>query len=203
MFSSIPTRNRYLNWPNYLSFLRVALIPVVMVMIGLQESTDSAHYRPALGYGTAALFVLSGLSDLVDGYLARRMGLTSIFGKFLDPMADKLMVLAVMVMLIPLGVIPAWLVVIFLSRELSITTLRAIAAGEGSVITADVWGKKKTALQYVALTCFLLPPRFILINTRTVGWFFLILALIVSLGSGVNYLLTFFKEVLEKKSSAS
>lgn len=199
-----PTRSRrdlYLSLPNYLSYVRVLLIPIVMILIGLQAPVGSDSYRPVLGYWAAGLFVLTGISDLFDGYLARRMKLTSVFGKFLDPLADKLMHMAVMIMLIPLGEIPAWLVFIFLFRELAVTGLRGMAAGEGFVMAADVWGKKKTALLNVALTCFLLPPLFIVLNTRFVGWVVLWMALIVSLGSGVNYFLSFFSKILSKEKN--
>ena len=201
MLPSVPTRNYYLNVPNYISFLRVALIPVVLILIGLQGPIDTEEYRPTLAYWASALFVVSGISDLVDGYLARRMKLTSIFGKFLDPLADKLMILSVMIMLIPKGELPAWVAVVFMIREFAITTLRSVAAGEGTIIPADAWGKKKTALQNAALTCFLLPPRFIGADSRAVGWVILILALIVGLGSGVNYVVTFFRGVLDKNKN--
>lgn len=200
MLSSLPTRNYYLNIPNYISFLRVALIPVVLILIASQGPLGSEKYRISTAYLAAALFVISGISDLVDGYLARRMKLTSVFGKFLDPLADKLMILSVMIMLIPKGELPAWVAVVFLIREFSITALRSVAAGEGTIIPADAWGKKKTALQNVALTCFLLPPRFMGADSRAVGWIILILALIVGLFSGVNYVVGFFKQVLDKKT---
>jgi CDP-diacylglycerol--glycerol-3-phosphate 3-phosphatidyltransferase len=198
MSPSFSKRDEYLNFPNYLTFVRIALIPVVMVLMGFQNPSTSPHYHPLLGYVAAILFVLSGISDVIDGYYARRMKLTSVFGKFFDPLADKLMILTVMIMLIPLGELPAWIVVLFLARELMVTVLRSVAVSEGIIIAADVWGKKKTALQNVALTCFLLPPQFIGVNSRTVGWIVLVLALIVAVFSGVNYCLNFFATVLRK-----
>lgn len=194
-----PKRNLYLNIPNYISFLRVAIIPVLMGMMAFQYPSSSSQFHPVLGYFSAFLFVLAGISDLFDGYLARRMQISSSFGKFLDPVADKLIHMAVMIMLIPLGELPAWLVILFLTRELSITALRSIAAGEGMILAADVWGKKKTALLNIALTCFLLPPSFIYLNTRSVGWVVLMMSLVVSLGSGYNYVIQFMKHVQSRE----
>ncbi len=196
-----PKRNLYLNIPNYFSFLRVVCIPLVMILLGLQQPISSPHYHPVLAKVAAFFFVLAGISDLVDGFFARRMKISSVFGKFLDPLADKLLHMAVFIMLIPLNELPAWLVVIFLFRELTITALRGIAMAEGVVLAADVWGKKKTALLNVALTCFLLPPVFMGAQSRPVGWVVLMMALVVSLASGVNYFRHFLNEVLEKKKN--
>ncbi len=198
-----PKRNLYLNIPNYISFLRVALIPIIIIMMAFQQPVDSPKFHPVLAYCSAFLFVLAGISDLFDGWAARKMQIVGTFGKFLDPVADKLIHMAVMIMLIPLQELPAWLVILFLVRELSITALRSIAAGEGMILAADVWGKKKTALLNIALTCFLLPAKFVYLNTRTVGWVVLIMALVVSLGSGYNYVLQFMKHVQSKEGKSS
>lgn len=195
----LPTRNLYLNIPNYISFFRVAIIPVVVVMMAFQNPSSSSHFHPILGIVTAFLFVLAAISDLFDGWAARKMQIVGTFGKFLDPVADKLIHMSVMIMLIPLGELQAWLVIIFLARELAITALRGIAAGEGMILAADVWGKKKTALLNVSLTCFLLPLKFIFLNTRAVGWAVLMMALAMSLGSGYNYVVQFMKHVQKRE----
>ncbi len=193
MKNFLKSRSAYFNLPNSVSFMRVALIPVVVILMAFQEPPTSSYFHIWLGYLVAFFFVVTGISDLVDGYYARKMGLSTVFGKFIDPLADKLIHMAVMVMLIPLGEIPAWLVVLFLFREFTITALRSVAAAEGVVMAADVWGKKKTALLNVALTCFLLPPSFLGLNSRSVGWVVLMMALFVSLFSGINYCRKFFK----------
>ena len=102
------------------------------------------------------LYSLAAITDFIDGYLARRMGLTSVLGKFLDPLADKLLVLAALVMMVELGHVPAWPVIIVTGRELSITALRTIAISEGVVIAASRGGKDKTAAQIVALVALIL-----------------------------------------------
>ena len=99
----------------------------------------------------ACLFALASATDYFDGYLARRKNLITVLGKFLDPLADKLIVTSVLVMLIPLGRIPAWVVVLLLARELAITGLRGIASSEGMVIAASQGGKWKTAFQLVGI----------------------------------------------------
>ncbi len=194
-----PKRNLYFNIPNYISFFRVAIIPVVMLLMGLQNPLSSQKFHPILGCITALLFVLAAISDLFDGWAARKMQIVGTFGKFLDPVADKLIHMAVLIMLIPLQELPAWMVVLFLFRELSITALRSIAAGEGMIMAADVWGKKKTALLNVALTCFLLPPHFLYLNARAVGWVVLSMALVLSLGSGYNYVVQFLSHVQRRE----
>ncbi len=192
----LPKRNVYLNVPNYISFARVIFIPVIVLLMAFQGPLGSGEFSVALGYFAAFFFVLAGISDLFDGYAARKMGLSSgVFGKFLDPIADKLLHMAVMIMLIPLHELPAWIVILFLAREFSVTALRGIAAGEGVILPADIWGKKKTALLNVALTCFLLPPVFIGASTRPIGWVVIIMALVVSWGSGVNYFFQFFSKI--------
>ncbi|MFO1520362.1 MAG: CDP-diacylglycerol--glycerol-3-phosphate 3-phosphatidyltransferase [bacterium] len=193
MKSSLSERKTYLNVPNYFSFARVVLVPVVLVLLIFQGPVGSDHYKVSLAYFSALFFVLAGISDLFDGYFARRMKITSFFGKFLDPLADKLMIVTVLVMLIPLGEIPAWLVVLFILREIAITGLRGVAVGEGIVIGADAWGKKKTALQNVALTCFLLPPVFVGLHSRFIGWIVLAMAFALSLFSGLNYIYRFYE----------
>lgn len=199
----LPKRNLYLNIPNYISFFRVVIIPVVVVLMAFQNPLNSGKFHPVLGYFAALLFVLAAISDLFDGWAARKMQIVGTFGKFLDPVADKLIHMAVMIMLIPLQELPAWIVVLFLVRELSITALRSIAAGEGMILAADIWGKKKTALLNVALTCFLLPSTFLALNTRSVGWVVLLMALVVSLGSGYNYVIQFMKHVQKREGKTN
>lgn len=167
--------------------------------MGFQHPPTSPAFHTILAYFTAFFFVSSGVSDLFDGYYARKMGLTSVFGTFIDPLADKLMHMAVMIMLIPLQELPAWIVIVFLFREFTITALRGIAAADGTVIKADRWGKKKTALLNASLTCFLLPPQFLGLQSRTVGWVVLSLALLVSVFSGINYFRNFFFELIDQE----
>ena len=107
--------------------------------------------NPLASLLAGALFAIAAISDVLDGWLARRTGQITIIGKFLDPLADKLIVMAAMVMLVRLGRFPAWVAIVLLSREFAVTGLRQIAASEGMVIAAGQEGKWKTALQLVGV----------------------------------------------------
>jgi CDP-diacylglycerol---glycerol-3-phosphate 3-phosphatidyltransferase len=135
------------NVPNLLTFGRILVIPL-FIELAYQAS-------PLASLLAGALFALAAITDVVDGWLARRMGLVTVIGKFLDPLADKLIVLAAMVMLVRLGRFPAWVAILLLSREFVVTGLRQIAASEGMVIAAGQEGKWKTALQLVGITALL------------------------------------------------
>lgn len=191
-------RQEYLNLPNYLSFARILLVPVVMVLLVKISPLRTSEYNLWVGLIVSGVFIIAGVSDLIDGYYARKYNIDSVVGKYLDPLADKLMILAVMVMLIPLERIPAWMVVIFLAREITITALRGVATAEGLVIPADQWGKKKTLLQNISLVALMIHYPLLGINTQKFGMIVLVMALILSLGSGYNYLYQFFQEIKKK-----
>jgi CDP-diacylglycerol--glycerol-3-phosphate 3-phosphatidyltransferase len=141
-------RQDALNIPNLLTFGRILVIPVVLLLLG--RGTPEDCLLAALVYSAAAL------TDLIDGWLARKMNIVSMLGKFLDPLADKLLVMAVLVYMVPMGRMPEWAVVLLLAREISVTGLRGIASSEGVVIAAGDDGKTKTALQMVGILCLLL-----------------------------------------------
>jgi CDP-diacylglycerol---glycerol-3-phosphate 3-phosphatidyltransferase len=136
------------NLPNLLTFTRVLMIPAVLVLL--------ARGAPRDCFWAAAVYSLAAITDMLDGWLARRQGLVSVLGKFLDPLADKLIVAATLVWLVPMGRIPAWAVVLLISREITITALRSIASSEGVIIAAGDSGKAKTALQMIGIVCLIL-----------------------------------------------
>jgi len=139
-------RDDAINLPNLLTMLRIALIPGVLFL--LWEGTPRSNFWAAI------LYIGTALTDLIDGYLARRWGQISVLGKFLDPLADKLLVMATLIWLAYLGRLPflgVVAVIIMIGRELSITALRTIAMSEGVVMAAMRAGKDKTALQMVAI----------------------------------------------------
>lgn len=123
--------------------LRVVMIPVVLVL--LVEGSAKMNFWAAIVYSLAAV------TDALDGWLARRQGLVSVLGKFLDPLADKLLIMAALVFMVHMGRVEAWVATIIIARELSITSLRTIAISEGVVIAASQGGKEKTAVQMVAI----------------------------------------------------
>ncbi len=182
------------NLPNSLTLFRIACIPVLVLLLFFPHKATS--------FLAALVFGLASLSDLLDGFLARRQQLVTTFGKFLDPLADKLVVSAALIMLIPLGRAPAWMVVVIVGRELAITGLRSMALSEGKVISADELGKKKMVFQIVAILGLLLHYEYFGINFHAIGMFFLWLAVVLTLWSGFNYFRRFW-DVLEENESKS
>ena len=175
--------------PNLLTGMRIAVIPLVVVLLLFPGRLASF-----LG---GCCFLLAGATDFLDGYLARRHSQVSRFGKFLDPLADKLLVSAALIMLIPLGRVPAWMAFLIVGRELTVTGLRGLAAAEGIILAADRWGKTKTALQMAALTALIFHYPFLSINFQRLGLVLLWMAVIITLVSGVSYFLAFFGQQLE------
>ncbi len=140
---SYKLKEEFFNLPNMLTMGRIVAIPLVLVFVYYESRINS--------FIAACLFAAASITDFLDGWLARRQGLITVLGKFLDPLADKLLVTSTLVMLIPLGRIPAWVVVLLLTRELTITGLRSIAVTEGVVIAASQGGKWKTAFQLTGI----------------------------------------------------
>lgn len=187
-------RNEFLNIPNYITFGRLAFVPVIVVlMLFTREQGGAKVLPPVYSFAVAMAFMVAMLSDLVDGYYARKYNLTSTVGKFFDPLADKMLFLAAMIMMIPLGRIPAWLVVIFFSREVVITALRGVAVDSQIVIAASKWGKYKSV--FVTITCvgLLLHYPFLGLQWRLLGWVFMLPALAFSIGSGIHYTVGFIR----------
>ena len=137
-----------MNLPNKLSILRVLCIPAITVLLYMNDDTC----RIIAG----VLFIIGSLTDLLDGKIARKYNLVTDFGKFIDPVADKLLVLTTLVMLVRGGLMEAWVVVIILCRELAVDGLRMVAVGQGKVIAAGPLGKWKTTFQMVTIVCILL-----------------------------------------------
>ena len=177
-----------------MTLFRIACIPLIVLLLFFPHKTTS--------FLAALVFALASISDLLDGFLARRRQLVTTFGKFLDPLADKLVVSAALIMLIPLGRVPAWMVVVIVGRELAITGLRTVAVSEGKVISADYLGKQKMVFQIVAILGLLLHYVYYVVNFHAVGMFFMWLAVIITLWSGFNYFRSFW-HVLEENESDS
>ena len=189
------TDQKLLNLPNILTLVRVAAVPVVLVLL-LFESKSNCFWA-------TVVFSLAAITDWLDGYLARKWEIVTVLGKFLDPLADKLIVMAALIMLIPLDRVPAWAVFLILAREIIITGLRSIASSEGIVIAASSLGKYKTIFQMVAIVGLLLHYRyywffglefnFLYPSFHNVGIFFFYVSLGLTLWSGADYLGKFFK----------
>lgn len=140
-----------MNWPNRLTILRVVLIPVLVVLLYI----DAAFCQ----WVALIVFVLASMTDFLDGYLARLQKIETNLGRFLDPVADKLLVLSTMIALCGLGRFPAWACIVILFRELAVDGLRLVAIEQGRVIAAGKLGKIKTTLQMTMLVAFLFPGK--------------------------------------------
>jgi CDP-diacylglycerol---glycerol-3-phosphate 3-phosphatidyltransferase len=193
-------RQDALNVPNLLTFGRILVIPIVLLL--LDRGTPEDCLLAALVYSAAAL------TDLIDGWLARKMNIVSMLGKFLDPLADKLLVMAVLVYMVPMGRMPEWAVVLLLAREISVTGLRGIASNEGVVIAAGDDGKTKTALQMVGILCLLLgypyhltlgPIDLGVVDLVVVGRILVYVSLFFSLMSAFTYT-RLFAEAVDAKN---
>jgi nicotinamide-nucleotide amidase len=170
-----------MNLPNALTLSRLAAIPLLMVLLIVRfEGHDQI---------AAVLFLAFSFTDTLDGQIARRRGTVSDLGKFLDPLADKLFVLSVLIVLVQEGLVAAWVVVVIFSRELLITILRSVAASQGRVIAAAPMGKTKTAMQMAAVTLLILQrPYPLLVPMADLA---VSIAIIFTLASGVDYLWRF------------
>ena len=190
-------RREFTNLPNLVTMGRVLLVPFVLLFID--------NFSPVRSFLASLLYLGAAAGDALDGYLARSRGQVSMLGKFLDPLADKLIVTAVLVFMVALGRVPAWIVVVLIARDLAINGLRSVASAQGLVIAASDGGKIKTAFQLVAIMMLLIHFRYPVIGTsiqpidyHRVGLIVLYLSMGVSVLSGAQYLRDFFYAVLRQ-----
>ena len=172
--------------PNAITLGRLAAAPIIVWLLTVYN--DGGVWISALA---ALVYLAAALTDLLDGYLARRFSLVSTMGKFLDPLADKLLAASALVMLLALGRVPAWVVFLIVAREMAVTGLRAIAAEKGLVISASESAKRKTLAQNIALFCLLWHYPLLWADTALVGTVILYVALAVTYWSGLLYFLDY------------
>lgn len=189
-------RRELTNLPNIVTVARVLLVPFVLILID--------NYSPLRTFLASLLYLGAAAGDALDGYLARKRNQVSTLGKFLDPLADKLIVTAVLVTMVALGRVPAWLVVVLIARDLAINGLRSVASAQGLVIAASEGGKIKTALQLVAIMMLLIHFQYPLLGAELVlghpvtvdyhraGLITLYISMVVSVASGAQYMRNFF-----------
>lgn len=179
-----------LNFPNLITLLRVTVIPVLFFLL-LSPGRDGSLI-------IAGLFILAALTDLLDGYLARKYEIVTVLGKYLDPIADKLIVNTAMILMIPIGRISAWIVAIIIIRDFVVDGVRAISQSEGYVIQASRLGKQKTVCQVFAVSALMIHYPFLGIDVHAVGTVILYIALVLSVTSGIDYLIKFYKNILSR-----
>ncbi len=186
-----PEKRRIFNLPNTISMLRIGVIPVLFCLL--------LSPGPLMSLVIALLFIAAALTDLLDGYIARKYQIVTTMGKFLDPIADKLIVNTAMIMMIPIGRIPAWIVAIIVIRDFAVDGIRTIASSEGIVIQASPLGKRKTLCQIFAVSALMIHYPFIGADAHLIGMVILSIALILTIISGTEYLVKFYRTSIEKE----
>ncbi len=167
-----------MNLPNKLTLFRVILIPFFVVFM----LVDITAYDKWIAL---AIFIIASLTDLLDGKIARKYNLVTNFGKFMDPLADKLLVCSALICLVALERIPAWIVIVIIAREFIISGFRTLAADNGVVIAASYWGKFKTTFQMVMICLMIADIEALRIVTSVVMW----IALALTVISLIDYLM--------------
>ena len=199
-----------MNLPNKITIARIILVPIMMIIPYLGLKSTILHGMSVSNLIILAIFLIASFTDFLDGHIARKRNIVTNFGKFLDPIADKLLVLAAVVMLVESGMLPAWIPIIIAAREFMVSAIRMLAASEGKVIAASKLGKIKTVTQMVAISlAFIdLNPFMIFINGG-LGTFELIsniltsiaiwLSVIATIWSGIDYFMKSKDVVLHTK----
>lgn len=191
-----PLRQEIKDLPNIITLIRIGFVPPVLLCVD--------NYSPGMSAMACVLFLIAAVSDVLDGYLARRLGMVTILGKFLDPLVDKLIILSTLIIMASADRVPMWLVIVLLTRELAITGLRAVASQQGFVIAAGRGGKIKTAFQLVGIAFLLVHFEYPILffeqplNYHEVGLYLLYISLIMSVLSALEYF-KFFAEAAAHK----
>jgi CDP-diacylglycerol---glycerol-3-phosphate 3-phosphatidyltransferase len=186
--TAAPDKKDVFNLPNAITLFRVSILPVLFFLL----------LSPGRGWSLviAMLFIMAALTDLIDGYIARKYHIVTSMGKFLDPVADKLIVNTAMILMIPIGRIPAWVVAIIIIRDFIVDGIRTIASDQGIVIDASPLGKKKTLCQIFAISALIIHYPFIGADAHVVGMVILTIALLLTVYSGIDYFLKFYRTMI-------
>ncbi len=175
-----------MSLPNLLTYLRIAFIPLIIVLLSMPPTAATCN-------GAFVIYALASVTDVLDGILARRRNQITPLGKLLDPLADKLLVSAVLIMLISLSKVPAWMVFVFISRDFIIMGLRTVAASQGIIIDASRLGKNKMISLTIAILFLLIYNGDSRINYHFIGMIFLWVALVLAIWSATSYAMDFYR----------
>lgn len=185
-----------MNLPNKITIIRILLVPI-MLLVPLLGITGETFWGASLENITILIiFLIASITDFLDGYLARKNNMVTNFGKFLDPIADKLLVITALIMLVEQGIIPSWIPIIIVAREFMVSGIRMLAAGKGNVIAASMLGKIKTVSQIIAISLAFLDtnPFMSFIDTKLDGMP-LVLNILMSLGMIVSVIATIWSGI--------
>jgi len=193
--------------PNLLTYIRILSIPLIVWLTQKsapgQGTQEDIEYWSVLAFGA---YTLSAITDFLDGWLARTRNLSTLVGRFLDPLADKLLVMALLVQLVVLGRLEAWIAIVLIGREMFINGLRTIASSEGLDIPVNQLGKWKTFIQMFGLGGLILPESYFVpligdFPSHQVGWWFIIASMGLSILSAAVYVRNFIKKVVEREKA--
>lgn len=173
------------NLPNRLTVLRMLLVPIFVLVLLLSNNTNNSIFR----FIPLLIFVVASFTDFLDGYIARKYNLISDFGKFMDPLADKLLVCSALICFVELKILPSWVVILIISREFVISGFRMIAASKGITIAANMWGKFKTTTQMILVILILCNFDNILLFAKPIILPLIVLTIGLTLVSAVTYIL--------------
>ena len=177
-----------MSLPNGVTVLRIIAIPFILILL--------MYLDRGYQFLTSLLFLGAAVTDTFDGYLARSRGMVTTLGTFLDPLADKLLIVTALIALIPAREIPVWMVIIIVGREIAITGLRGIAVSQGIVISASNLGKYKTVFEVVSIFFLILNVNYFSIDFRLIGMVFLWIAMAIAIISGVDYFRKYLKYII-------
>ena len=184
------SKHETFNLPNTITLLRISIVPFLFILL-----LEPGEFWSLI---LAILFVIASITDFFDGYFARKYNLITTMGKFLDPIADKLIVNTAMILMIPIGRIPAWIVAITIIRDLIVDVIRSIASSEGNYIQASSLGKQKTLAQNIAVTALMIHYSIFGVDAHYVGMVILYVALLLTIYSGVDYFIKFYQTTVQK-----
>lgn len=199
-----------MNLPNKITIARILLVPIMMLMPWVGITAETSFGLPWVNIIILIIFLVASFTDYLDGHIARKRNLVTNFGKFLDPIADKLLVLAALVMLVESSIIPGWIPIVIAAREFMVSAIRMLAASEGKVIAASKLGKIKTVTQMIAISLgFIDVNPFMSFVSNSLTGFSLVLNILMSLAmflaviatiwSGVDYFMKSKDVVLKSK----
>ena len=199
-----------MNLPNKITIARILLVPIMMLMPYIGITAKTSFGLPIVNIIILIIFLVASFTDYLDGHIARKRNIVTNFGKFLDPIADKLLVLAALVMLVEARIIPGWIPIIIAAREFMVSAIRMLVATEGKVIAASKLGKIKTVTQMVAISLAFLDANYFMsfVCGALTGFALIlnilmsaamVLAVIATIWSGVDYFMTSKDVVLQSK----
>jgi CDP-diacylglycerol--glycerol-3-phosphate 3-phosphatidyltransferase len=190
------------NLPNRITFFRMLMIPVVVLILYFHEEPPAflLDYRQYMGQIACWLFVMASITDFFDGYIARKRNIVTVFGSFLDPIADKFLVVSSLIMLLALDRVHPIVVIILVVREMYMTSLRLLALTEGVEVPVSSMGKWKTGAQMVAIPMLMIYDEFLWMDLPLIGTILMYISAFLSLWSALIYSLHMIKKLQEKRA---